>query len=75
DDGSVSMDLVLPYRLLRHKGDPWALEVPGTFFEPFHFDVEFQVLPRDVAELEGVEVPSSPESRETAEHGAGHEPG
>ncbi|MFG0241452.1 MAG: hypothetical protein ACF8R9_01570 [Phycisphaerales bacterium JB054] len=73
DDGSVSMDLVLPYRLLRHKGDPWALEVPGTFFEPFHFDVEFQVLPRDIAELEGVEMPvrpSDPGGAELAGDGA-----
>jgi len=68
DDGSVSMDLVLPYRLLRHKGDPWALEVPGTFFEPFHFDVEFQVLPRDIAELEGVEMPVRPSHRDETEH-------
>lgn len=60
DDGTVSMRAVLPYRLLRHKGDPWALEVPGTFFEPFHFDVEFQVLPRDVAEIEGVELQTAP---------------
>lgn len=66
DDGSVSMDLVLPYRLLRHKGDPWALEVPGTFFEPFHFDVEFQVLPREVAELEGVEMPARPSKSDAA---------
>ena len=72
DDGSVSMDLVLPYRLLRHKGDPWALEVPGTFFEPFHFDVEFQVLPRDIAELEGVEMPVRPADRGETEHGAEH---
>lgn len=68
DDGSVSMDLELPYRLLRHKGDPWALEVPGTFFEPFHFDVEFQVLPREVAEIEGVEMPARPTDRDETEH-------
>lgn len=65
-DGSVSMDAVLPYRLLRHKGDPWALEVPGSFFEPFHFDVEFQVLPTEIAELEGIE-PTSPPTPAKAE--------
>jgi len=54
DDGTISMRAVVPYRLLRHKGDPWALEVPGSFFEPFHFDLEFEVLPRDVAEAEGI---------------------
>ncbi|HZW10356.1 MAG TPA: hypothetical protein VFF69_10675 [Phycisphaerales bacterium] len=52
--GTVSMRATLPYRLLRHKSDPWGLEVPGTFFEPFHFDLEFQVLPEAVAMAEGV---------------------
>ncbi len=56
-DGSLSLRVVVPYRLLRHKGDPWAMEVPGTFFEPFHFDFEYEVLPRDVAEAEGISVP------------------
>jgi len=60
EDGSVSMDAVLPYGLFRHKGDPWALEVPGTFFEPFHFDIEFEVLPREVAESEGIAIPQAP---------------
>ena len=54
DDGTVSMRAVVPYRLLRHKGDPWALEVPGSFFEPFQFDLEFEVLPWDIAEAEGL---------------------
>ncbi len=54
DDGTVSMRAVVPYRLLRHKGDPWALEVPGSFFEPFQFDLEFEVLPREIAEAEGI---------------------
>lgn len=58
-DGTVSMSAVVPYRLLRHKGDPWGLEVPGTFFEPFHFDLEFEVLPEAIAAAEGVECPRS----------------
>lgn len=53
-DGSIALRAVVPYRLLRHKGDPWALEVPGTFFEPFHFDLEYEVLPWDMAEAEGL---------------------
>lgn len=57
ENGSLSLRVVMPYRLLRHKGDPWALEVPGTFFEPFRFDLEYEVLPRDIAEAEGIEVP------------------
>lgn len=61
-DGSVSMRVVLPYRLLRHKGDPWALEIPGTFFEPYTFDLEFQVLPREVAEVEGVTLRTAPDA-------------
>ncbi len=56
-DGTISLRARIPYRLLRHKGDPWGLEVPGTFFEPFQFDLEFQVLPSLVAEAEGVTCP------------------
>jgi len=56
EDGSISLRVVMPYRLLRHKGDPWALEVPGTFFEPFSFDLEYEVLPLDIAEAEGIKV-------------------
>lgn len=59
-DGSLSMRAVIPYRLLRHKGDPWGLEVPGTFFEPFRFDLEYQVLPTEIAEAEGVTPSESP---------------
>ena len=54
DDGTLSLRAVIPYRLLRHKGDPWALEIPGSFFEPFHFDLEFEVLPYDVGVAEGI---------------------
>ena len=56
-DGSITLLARVPYRLLRHKGDPWGLEVPGTFFEPFRFDLEFQVLPEMVAEAEGARCP------------------
>ena len=29
-------------------------ETPGTFFEPYHFHVEFEALPTDVAERDGI---------------------
>lgn len=61
--GAISMRAVLPYRLLRHKGDPWGLEVPGTFFEPFHFDLEFEVLPERIAQAEGVRLTADDDSR------------
>jgi hypothetical protein len=60
-DGTVSIRAELPYRLFRHKGDPWALEVPGTFFEPYEFDIEVEVLPRDIAAAEGVERRQAPQ--------------
>lgn len=67
EDGTISMDAEIPYGLFRHKGDPWALEVPGTFFEPFHFDIEFEVLPRAVAEGEGIAIPPAPARQEEEE--------
>lgn len=57
EDGGISLRAVIPYRLLRHKGDPWAMEVPGSFFEPYQFDLEFEVLPADLAAMAGVEAP------------------
>lgn len=53
-DGSISMLATLPYALLRHKSDPWRLEVPGTFFEPVETHIEFEVLPVPVAESLGL---------------------
>ena len=47
-DGSVTMRLRFAYRLLRHQSDPWRLELPGTFFEPSHFHVEFEAVPQAV---------------------------
>ncbi|MBK7404876.1 MAG: hypothetical protein IPJ41_09645 [Phycisphaerales bacterium] len=57
EDGTLSLHVVIPYAMLRHKGDPWSLVVPGTFFEPFHFDFEYEVLPQAIAEAEGVAPP------------------
>lgn len=62
-DGSISMHAEIPYALLRHKGDPWSLVVPGTFFEPFHFDLEYEVLPQAIAEAEGVKLDPPPATR------------
>jgi hypothetical protein len=62
EDGEVSLRAVIPYRLLRHKGDPWSLELPGSFFEPFQFDLEFEVLPEAVAAAEGIQAPQAPDA-------------
>ncbi len=48
-DGSVSLWAALPYQLLRHRGDPSQLDLPGTFFEPYNFHLEFEAVPPDVA--------------------------
>ncbi len=45
EDGSISMRARIPYRLLRHVKDPWRRTSPGGFREPYHFHVEFQVIP------------------------------
>jgi hypothetical protein len=48
-DGSVTLRTRFPYRLLRHQRDPSSLELPGTFFEPAGFHVEFEAVPPEVA--------------------------
>lgn len=49
-DGSVSMEAVIPYGLLRHVKDPWRRAIPGTFLEPVHCHLEFEMLPDAVYE-------------------------
>jgi hypothetical protein len=44
-DGTVSFRVVVPYGVLRHLQDPWASELPGTFFEPLLLQAEVEVLP------------------------------
>ena len=44
-DGTVSFGVDLPYALLRHLQDPWASDLPGTFFEPIRLHAEIEVLP------------------------------
>lgn len=46
-DGSITMTCVIPYALFKHPDDPWLRSGPGDFVEPFHFHVEFEVLPTD----------------------------
>jgi hypothetical protein len=48
--GEITMTAVIPYALFRHVRDPWQRTNPGTFFEPTHFHVEVEILPKDVAE-------------------------
>jgi len=44
-DGSVTMSLTFRYPVLRNLRDPWKSDLPGTFLEPYHFHIEFEVLP------------------------------
>lgn len=45
DDGTVSFWVEIPFGLLRHLQDPWASDLPGTFFEPIRLHAEVEVLP------------------------------
>lgn len=56
-DGSVDLFARFRYPALRNLRDPWQSDVPGTFLEPVHFHIEFEVLPEGVAPIE----PVSPE--------------
>lgn len=56
-DGSVRLHAVIPYALLRHLQDPWASDLPGTFFEPVIIQAEVEVVPVGVPdEAPGAEV-------------------
>lgn len=49
EDGTISMHAEIPYALFRHCRDPWLRTAPGSFFEPYHFHIEFEVLPEEIA--------------------------
>lgn len=44
EDGAVSFTIRFPYAILRHLQDPYQRTIPGSFFEPQHFHIEFQVI-------------------------------
>ena len=46
DTQTWSVRAQIPYELFRHVRDPWRRTEPGTFFEPTHFHLEFESLPR-----------------------------
>lgn len=69
DDGAIAMEATIPYALLRHMRDPWELTTPGTFFEPQHFHLEFEVLPEPVALEEGVTLGDPPKARSESKGG------
>lgn len=54
DDTTITMQAEFPYGLLRHIRDPWKLDLPGTFYEPAHFHIEFEALPEQIAEEQGL---------------------
>lgn len=45
DSDIVDMRVRVPYGLLRHLQDPWASDLPNTFFEPIHLHAEVEMLP------------------------------
>jgi hypothetical protein len=51
DDGTLTMIADIPYMLLRHTKDPWVRAEPGLFLEPYHFHIEFEMLPDGVEPL------------------------
>ncbi|MEL6329696.1 MAG: hypothetical protein AAFR38_08550 [Planctomycetota bacterium] len=53
DDGSITTTARFRYPALRNLRDPWRSDLPGTFLEPIHFHIEFEVLPDGVAPLGG----------------------
>lgn len=52
EDGSLTMRAVFEYAILRNLRDPWKSTLPGTFLEPVHFHIEFEVLPEGVEPLD-----------------------
>jgi hypothetical protein len=48
-DGTISATVTIPYALFKHPDDPWLRSTPGDFAEPFHFHLEFEVVPNDGA--------------------------
>lgn len=52
EDGTITMTLTFRYPALRNLRDPWKSDLPGTFLEPYHFHIEFEVLPEGVAPLD-----------------------
>jgi len=48
EDGTLTMRAVVPYAILRHLQDPWVRTEPGLFLEPYHFHIEFELLPDGV---------------------------
>ncbi len=52
EDGTVTLDAAFAYPVLRHMSDPWQSDLPGTFLEPIHFHIEFEVLPEGAEPLD-----------------------
>ncbi|MEM9064765.1 MAG: hypothetical protein AAGB51_04670 [Planctomycetota bacterium] len=51
DDGSITAVARFLYPALRNLRDPWQSDLPGTFLEPVHFHIEFEVLPKGIVAL------------------------
>lgn len=47
DDGTITAIVTIPYALFKHPDDPWLRSTPGDFVEPFHFHLEFEVVPTE----------------------------
>ncbi len=65
-DGTITLITTIPYALFRHVRDPWQRTSPRTFFEPNHFHIEYEAVPRSVAlgfasmgeDIPGLETPT-----------------
>lgn len=64
EDGSITAVAWFRYPALRNLRDPWQSDLPGTFLEPIHFHIEFEVLPDGVAPLEPPPPVSVPDERD-----------
>ena len=69
DSDIVDVRVRVPYGLLRHLQDPWASDLPNTFFEPIHLHMEVEMLPEWAPPYDRVWTPevNTPEEGESGD--------
>ena len=65
EDGTLTLIAEIPYMLLRHIKDPWVRAEPGLFLEPYHFHIEFEMLPEGVEPLPLAKDKADPDTSDT----------
>ena len=63
DPTRLDISVTIPYRMLRHLGDPWESGLPNTFFEPIHMHAELEVIPEDAEPLDRVWIDEDDQQR------------